>query len=43
MNQVVLKILQGRAVAKTVIGRLDIILQLQISHAVYVPRIIKFG
>jgi len=41
MRKVVIKILQGSVVTQTMFGGITIILQLQISYSVYVPKIIK--
>jgi len=38
MAKVVIKISQGSAVTQTVLGQLAIVLQLQISYSVYVPK-----
>jgi len=43
MGKVVIKILQGSAVTLTMLGGLTIILWLQISYSVYVPKIMKIG
>ena len=41
--KVVIRILQGNVVTQTMLGGLTIILQLQISSSVYVPKIMKIG
>ena len=43
MGKVVIKILQGSAVTQTVLGGQLYIFWLQISHSVYVPKIMEIG
>jgi len=43
MRKVVIKISQGSVVRQTVLGGLTIHLPLQISYALYLPKIMKIG